>query len=366
MEHALHFQAVSLSTIFGTFIALHLGRFWSTLLGGPTLLLPGFSGATPAVSFIPVSLRKQRGRLFTWNPMKLKVPPESLLRAFIADSNEAIWCFELDGTVALWNAAAEELYGFSASEVIGKHLSLIIPRYEIPAMEALLSNPETPAQMIEKVPRRIREGLSREPDSVARTASIGAVVYPEDGRTTQELLEMADRRLYAGILLLTGGLMPTTYPTKESANQLILKLLEEGYQRKTWHGPNLKQSLKGVSAQEAAWRAAPGRHNIWELALHSAYWKYAVRRKLEGAKRGSFVLRGSNFFVRPETGKDTEAAWRADLAILDKEHRALVNSVRQFLRKPVSAKGLRMLYGVAYHDVYHAGQIRLLRRFQED
>src|SRR5437899_12362197 len=59
--------------------------------------------------------------------------------------------------------------------------------------------------------------------------------------------------------------------------KLVLALLDEAYERKTWHGPNLKQSLKGVSMVEAAWRPGPGRHNIWEVALHAAYWKYTVR-----------------------------------------------------------------------------------------
>jgi hypothetical protein len=149
-------------------------------------------------------------------------------------------------------------------------------------------------------------------------------------------------------------------------NQLILSLLEEAYRQKTWHGPNLKQSLKGVSGRQAAWRPAPGCHNIWELALHAAYWKYAVRRKLDQGKRVSFALKGSNFYERPETGKATEAAWRSDLAILEKEHRLLAESIRRFLGKPSLGKQLRMLYGIAFHDIYHAGQIRLLRRLQED
>src|SRR5579862_3391693 len=104
---------------------------------------------------------------------------------------------------------------------------------------------------------------------------------------------------------------------------VILALLAEGYSKKTWHGPNLRQSLRGVSAKDAARRPAPGRHNIWELALHAAYWKYAVRRRIEGGKRGSFILKGSNFFPRPEKGKATEAAWNQDLALLETEHEAL-------------------------------------------
>ena len=144
--------------------------------------------------------------------------------------------------------------------------------------------------------------------------------------------------------------------------QLVLALLEEAYNRKTWHGPNLRQALKGVTAEAAAWRPGRGKHNIWEEALHAAYWKYAMRRRLEGGKRGSFVLPGSNFFPRPEKGKLTENNWSADLELLDREHRALQATVRKVLTRNTSAKLLSGIYGVAFHDVYHAGQIRLLRR----
>jgi DinB superfamily len=146
---------------------------------------------------------------------------------------------------------------------------------------------------------------------------------------------------------------------------ILLALLDEAYRKKTWHGPNLRQAIKGVTAKQAAWRPSPARHNIWEETLHAAYWKYATRRRLEGSKRGSFVLKGSNFFARPEGGKATEAAWRADRAILENEHRALVQVIRKIIKSPDVKKHLPMLYGIAFHDVYHAGQIRLLRRLQE-
>jgi hypothetical protein len=126
------------------------------------------------------------------------------------------------------------------------------------------------------------------------------------------------------------------------STQLILTLLDEAYEKQTWHGPRL--------------------HNIWEETLHAAYWKYAVRRRIEGGKRGSFALKGSNFFPRPEPGKSTEAAWRADKELLGREHRALRSAISKVLPTPHGAKLRRQLYGVTFHDVYHAGQIRLLRR----
>jgi hypothetical protein len=147
--------------------------------------------------------------------------------------------------------------------------------------------------------------------------------------------------------------------------KLVLALLNEAYERKTWHGPNLKQSIKGLTAKQAAWRPGASRHNIWEVTLHAAYWKYALRRRIEGGKRGSFVLKGSNFFARPEKGKLNEAAWSADKKLLEREHRALHVAASKVLRTLRGKKLVRQLYGVAFHDVYHAGQIRLLRRLME-
>ena len=146
----------------------------------------------------------------------------------------------------------------------------------------------------------------------------------------------------------------------------ILRLLEEAFEKKAWHGPNLWQSLKGVTAEQAAWRPAPASHNIWEETLHAAYWKYVVRRKIEGGKRGGFVLAGSNFFPRPEAGKLTEAAWKADKDILRSEHAALRAAIALTLRKPLTPKLAHTLWGVAFHDIYHAGQIRLLRRLMSE
>ena len=88
----------------------------------------------------------------------------------------------------------------------------------------------------------------------------------------------------------------------------------------------------------------------------------------EGLKAGSAVpscCRGAIFFARPEKGKSDEAAWSADKKLLEQEHRALCAAVAKVLRTPQGAKEMRQLYGVAFHDIYHAGQIRLLRRMME-
>ena len=81
----------------------------------------------------------------------------------------------------------------------------------------------------------------------------------------------------------------------------LLVILSQAYDRQSWHGTNLRGSIRGVSLKQAAWRPGLKRHNIWELVVHAAYWKYTGVRRMTGQARGSFPLKGSNWFRRPET-----------------------------------------------------------------
>jgi len=146
----------------------------------------------------------------------------------------------------------------------------------------------------------------------------------------------------------------------------LLAIMDAAYDRTSWHGTNLRGSVRRVTAQQAAWRPGGDRHSIWELVVHAAYWKYIGRRRLTGAKKGSFELDGSNFFTREDRG---EKAWKADVALMDRMHaelRAEVEklSARDLVRIPPGSKvsNFALLSGVAAHDLYHAGQIQLLKR----
>jgi uncharacterized damage-inducible protein DinB len=149
---------------------------------------------------------------------------------------------------------------------------------------------------------------------------------------------------------------------------IYLDLLSEAFDRKSWHGPNLLGSLRGLTPEQSLHRPARGRHNIWEIAVHAAYWKYAVRQRLTGGKRGSFALKGSNWFPR-ESG--SAADWKRDFQLLKAEHAALMDAVRNLPPKELarlSPKGrftmAGLIRGAAAHDLYHAGQIQLLKRLR--
>ena len=144
----------------------------------------------------------------------------------------------------------------------------------------------------------------------------------------------------------------------------LIAIYDEGFDARAWHGPTLRGSLRGVTARQAAWRPGPRRHSIWEVAVHAAYWKYAVRRRLTGIARGSFGLKGSNWFT--VDGR----AWKDDLRMLEDEHRRLREVIESL---PAGALDKRVrgrdtvaftVRGIAAHDLYHAGQIQLLKRLQ--
>ncbi len=157
--------------------------------------------------------------------------------------------------------------------------------------------------------------------------------------------------------------------TPNSEIQLLLDIIDQAYDHPAWHGINLRGSIRRLTAEQAAWRPAPGRHNIREIVIHAAYWKYAVRRRLLGEKRGSFPLKGSNWFLRPDVA--TDKAWRNDVALLEESHRSLRDAIAVLSPRALPERTARkkftnaaVIYGVASHDLYHAGQIQLLKRLR--
>jgi hypothetical protein len=149
----------------------------------------------------------------------------------------------------------------------------------------------------------------------------------------------------------------------------LLDVMARAYERRSWHGTNLRGSIRGLTATQAAKRPQPDRHNVWELVVHAAYWKYAVRRRLSGEKRGSFALKGSNWLPRPDARGIVEEVWRGDVALLDTTHRELTDAVARLRDADLSratpgstVTNFELIAGIAAHDLYHAGQIQLIKR----
>jgi uncharacterized damage-inducible protein DinB len=146
----------------------------------------------------------------------------------------------------------------------------------------------------------------------------------------------------------------------------MVQLVDEAFKKKSWHGTNLRGSIRGLTAHEAGWRPPGSRHSIADIAVHCAYWKYAVRRRLRSDPRGSFPLKGSNWFKLAEPVGEPQ--WKDYVALLESEHAALRDAIADVAQNDMDAapagrktSNRMLVHGIVLHDVYHAGQIQVLK-----
>ena len=141
--------------------------------------------------------------------------------------------------------------------------------------------------------------------------------------------------------------------------------MRRAFQGEAWHGPSLRELLDGVSARQAAQRPLGAAHTIWELVLHIAVWEDVVRRRL-GGEQISELAADRDW---PQLHDRGEASWRETLEALERGHQRLLAAVEgltdQRLTETVrgeSYSAYAMLHGLIQHDLYHAGQIALLKK----
>ena len=138
--------------------------------------------------------------------------------------------------------------------------------------------------------------------------------------------------------------------------------------KKPWHGgASVIGALRGVSPRTAEWKPYADRHSVWELALHIAYWDYAVRRRLTDEPSGGFPRSPSNWPDLPR--ERTPSTWKADRELVRESHDRLIDALRCFnpARLDDDAGSEQTTYadlvtGIVLHETYHVGQIQLMKR----
>ena len=146
----------------------------------------------------------------------------------------------------------------------------------------------------------------------------------------------------------------------------ILDQLKRAYEGNAWHGPSVREVLAGVTASQAHARPLPNAHSIWELVQHIAVWEGAGRRRLEGDRAAIDISSPDDW---PPADDTSEAAWEQAKAALDRGHEALREAIARTdesrLDEPI-LEGMSTVYvtlhGVIQHDLYHAGQIAMLKK----
>ena len=146
----------------------------------------------------------------------------------------------------------------------------------------------------------------------------------------------------------------------------ILDQLKRAYEGNAWHGPSVREAIDGVTATQAHARPLRNAHSIWELVQHIAVWEDVGRRRLEGDRAAIEISSPVDW---PPANDVSEAVWEQAKTALDRGHQALVEAIARVsesrLDEPI-LEGMSTVYvtlhGVIQHDLYHAGQIALLKK----
>jgi uncharacterized damage-inducible protein DinB len=146
----------------------------------------------------------------------------------------------------------------------------------------------------------------------------------------------------------------------------ILDQLRRAYEGGAWHGPSVKEVLDGVNAAQAHARPVANGHTIYELVRHIAVWEDVGRRRLQGDPAEVPISSPEDWPLAEDT---SEAAWEQAKAALDRTHQSLVEAIKRVdearLDEPIlegKSSVYVTLHGVIQHDLYHAGQIAILKK----
>jgi uncharacterized damage-inducible protein DinB len=144
----------------------------------------------------------------------------------------------------------------------------------------------------------------------------------------------------------------------------ILDQMDRAFSGEAWHGPSLQAVTEGISAEEASKHPVHNAHSIWELVNHVAAWNSIVRRRLMGE-----VVAVSQEMDWPPVWEATEVAWKRSLEHLAECRRSLREVVASLADDQLGERvpdeeytSYFMLHGLIQHDLYHAGQIAILKK----
>ncbi|ANW04955.1 PAS domain S-box protein [Bradyrhizobium icense] len=134
---------------------------------------------------------------------------ERLFSAAVESSNDAIITTSLNGTVTGWNSAAERLYGYTAAEIVGKTITLLVPMDRLPEVHDTLRRIGSGERIeqhetvrLRKDGSRIEVSLSVSPIKAPSGATIGISKVTRDitetNKTRQVLRQQTEelRRIF--------------------------------------------------------------------------------------------------------------------------------------------------------------------------
>ena len=141
----------------------------------------------------------------------------------------------------------------------------------------------------------------------------------------------------------------------------LLDQLNRAYGGEAWHGPALRQLLEDVTEEEARDHPVAGAHSILEIVTHVRATMDMVSERLAGNRR--------ELTTEEDWSDVTRTSWAAALEELDNAESRVSDAVARLtpdhLDRLVTGKTYSvyvMVHGLIQHNLYHAGQIAMLKK----
>lgn len=209
-----------------------------------------------------------------------------LLASIVESSNDAIIGKSLDGVIQSWNAAAEQLFGYTSDQAVGRHISLIIPPERIEEENIIISSLKAGKQIAHFETERLRSdgervfvSLTVSPIKDESGKVIGASKIVRDitsqrriAERERELLAKAAEAntkfqaffdqgaLFAGIMDLDGTILEPNRLSWEGCGFTREQIIGKPFWEGPWWtpSPDLVEQIKTASAEAAAGKTFRG------------------------------------------------------------------------------------------------------------
>jgi uncharacterized damage-inducible protein DinB len=146
--------------------------------------------------------------------------------------------------------------------------------------------------------------------------------------------------------------------------QRILDQYDRVMNGDAWHGDPVWTILEGLAPEQAAMRSNSNAHSIWELVAHMNFWETEVCRRLQHLPPRS--PENLNFPATPEVTAEKWNKTLQDFRQSNSDFRSALSRLEESqLDQPLPGRDNSAyveVHGVIQHNLYHAGQIALLRK----
>jgi len=149
-----------------------------------------------------------------------------------------------------------------------------------------------------------------------------------------------------------------------SGTELIKEQFEKAFYGGAWHGPSVMEALENVSAEKAVSKPFNIAHSIWEIALHINAWQLCTITRLKGEFNEPTPEEDW-----PEVKNGTQSSWEITIDNLKNSAAELLLSISKLgehiLDSNIAGNDITyyfLIHGLIQHDIYHAGQITLIKK----